>query len=145
MLFENSFLFPLYERDGKHVKNCRICPHELLFHELNVPIPDVDISCPELFIHSCRCLDFRKIIDHGFGKRGGRKRTVKMIRSDVESQGDSVYLTGVFMEAVIVQFTLNEKEDQDTAGNSDGETNNIDEGIPPVFLDNPQYDCHVVL
>jgi hypothetical protein len=31
------------------------------------------------------------------------------------------------MKAVVVQFTLNEKQDQDTTGNSDGETDNIDE------------------
>jgi hypothetical protein len=49
------------------------------------------------------------------------------------------------MEAVIVQFALNEKQNQDAAGDSDGETHNIDERISSMFLDDPQDNCDVVL
>jgi len=50
-----------------------------------------------------------------------------MISPDIESQRDSVDARSLFMKAVIVQFALNEKQDQDTAGNANSETNNIDE------------------
>jgi hypothetical protein len=68
-----------------------------------------------------------------------------MIHPDIESQGDSENLTRILVKAVIVQFTLNEKQDKDAAGDSNSKTDNVDERISSMLLDDSQYDCDVVL
>ena len=52
-----------------------------------------------------------------------------MVGPDIEAKGNPIDPVGLFMEAVIVQFTLNKEQNQETAGDSDSQTCDIDEGI----------------
>jgi len=107
-------------------------------------VSDIDVTGPELLVESGGSGDFRKIADHGFSKRRGGQRAVKVVGSDVETKGNSIDPVGLFMEAVIVQFALNIEQNQKTTGDSDSQTGDIDEGIGAVPSDDPHDHRKIV-
>ena len=49
------------------------------------------------------------------------------------------------MKPVIAQFIIYPKKNQKAGGQSDGQTENIDEAVELIFLDNPRGNQYVIL
>lgn len=84
-----------------------------------------------------------------FKERGDRRSDMSEVEVDyavcIEPfSSDSVNTAVVFVESIIAQLIEHKKQNQDTAGHSDGQAHNIDQAIAHVFLDIPEGDFQVV-
>ena len=124
----------------KNIEEIGVGPEEALLAEHLLPVAqhrEAEIVDPHGGDH------LRIFLHQGSGHRCGAGSPVKFVGADDPVQPHPVDALGLLVEAVVAQFVAHVEQDQDAAGQTDCQPDDVDEGIPLLAPHIAQGDFQV--